>query len=265
MATESQCVNCNNALLGNFCHHCGQKVDVPKLTFKSLLVDLQQRLFGFDGRVLNTIRDMTIRPEKVVQSFLSGVRVYYVGPVGYYFLLLTVFVLLTSALNVEMKEYTAATNDLFGVGKSDNAKAQEALQETMFGNFRVLSFVMIPGFIFATFILFYKSKLNIIQTAVFTFYTQAHPMLLSIIGLFLFKFTHSPVVITYVAPVSFIYYAYSAVRFFKHNSPVWSFIKGLLVTVLGVIFFAFLVLFAMAIYGFIDPEGMKALIGTSGQ
>ncbi len=260
MGTLAECVNCHEEVLGNYCQNCGQKLNVAKLTWRSLLNDLQQRMFGFDSRVWNTVKDMTIRPERVVNAFRSGVRVAYVGPVSYYFLLLTVFVLLLSFLNIDMVEYTAVTTDSLSSSDPQQSASQSAFQKTAFSNFRLISFVMIPWFIVATYLLFYKSKLNIIEMSVFTFYTQAQPMLLSILGLFLFKFFDVKFMSVLVALISFVFYAYASARFFKHNHPVWAFTKGLFTSVIGMIFFAFFAGLVGFIAALIDPEGMKELL-----
>ncbi|MEL7002907.1 MAG: DUF3667 domain-containing protein [Bacteroidota bacterium] len=257
----ARCINCNTEVEGAYCHNCGQKQEISKLTLRSLAEDIQQRLFGLDSRVMRTVRDLTIVPEKVVAGFLNGIRVNYVGPASYYFLLLTLFVLTISLLDIDMAAYTAATTSIFGTPDPEQVQTQMAFQQVAFSNFRVMSFIMIPWYILANYLLFRKSKLNFVESAVFTFYVQAQPMLLSIIGLFLFKYFGLVMAISYVAPLSILYYAYCAVRFYKHNHPVWAFIKGLLVTVLGLFFFVLVALIVMFVALIINPEGVKALLG----
>lgn len=258
---EAICVNCKAQVNGNFCGHCGQKYAITKLSWTSLFHDLQQRVLGFDGKVLRTIKDMTIRPESVVTSFKEGVRVSYVGPVGYYFLLLTIFVLLISFLNIDMASYGADFSNIFGTPTAEQQAAQQSFQKTAFGNMRVLSFIMIPGVILCTHLLFYKSKLNLIESAVFTFYTQAHPLILSIVGLFFFKFwgTHTALPIMLI---SSIFYGYVAVRFFKHNHPVWAFIKGVLAPFLGLVIFMILIAIITVIVLSMNPEAMKEIMNA---
>lgn len=264
MEVATQCVNCKEEVYGDFCHHCGQKLQVNKLTWRSLFYDLQQRVLGFDGRFLRTVRDMTIRPEKVINDFKKGVRVVYIGPVGYYFLLLTLFVLSLSILDIDMAEYSASAQSIFGMDASqqtaEEQAAQESFQKMAFGNMRLMSFIMMPWYILAIYIFFYKSKLNLLESSIFTFYTQGQPMILSVLGLYLYKYFDIAAMNFYVLPISFLYYGYVSVRFFKHNHPVWAFIKGMISWILGIIFFAIFMLVVLFAVILINPEFAKEIL-----
>ena len=262
MSEPKSCVNCHKEVIGLYCHHCGQKQMVKKITWSSMFDDLQQRLFGFDSRFLRTVKDMTLRPEKVVSSFIGGVRISYVAPVGYYFLLLTVFIILIGLLDVEMVDYANNMSNIFGDQSETQQQVQQGMMQKIFGNFRLIAFLLIPWNVLAVKILYYKSRLNILETSIPVIYAQAHSMLFSIVAVFLFKYTGMDSAITYAALLSYTFFAYVFARFFKHNHPVWAFIKGYLSTLLGIIFFIIFIQIVFIAFLLIDPEGFKQLMGV---
>jgi len=56
--------------------------------------DFQARIYGLDGMFPRTLRDVTLRPGQASRTFIQGNRVKYYGPVGYFFLMITVLLLL---------------------------------------------------------------------------------------------------------------------------------------------------------------------------
>ncbi|HNP18357.1 MAG TPA: DUF3667 domain-containing protein [Fulvivirga sp.] len=252
--SETSCPNCEQEIIGAFCHHCGQKKNVYRLTWRGLFDDLQKRLFGFDNNFFRTIKDLTIRPEKVIQSNIDGIRVRYIGPVGYYFLLVTIFVLIISMLNIDMMQYTKDINSAFSSGTSEKQAAmQSTFQGTIFENFRTVGFLMAPFFIIGVWIMFRNKKYNLLENAVLVFYAQGHPMLLSFLGLFLYKFAGMTHAIAFISPIGILYFSWVCARFFKGNG-IWNFIKGLLAYILGMLTLMLIVITITAVIAALFPE-----------
>lgn len=38
MDHSTKCLNCNNEIIGKFCHHCGQKTDTHRITAKHFVI-----------------------------------------------------------------------------------------------------------------------------------------------------------------------------------------------------------------------------------
>jgi len=242
MEEKTKCLNCGELVIGNYCHHCGQKKINPKLTWRVLFNDLQHRLFGFDNAFVHTVKDLTIAPGQVVKTYLQGNRVRYVGPVGYFFLLITIFVLLISFLDIDMAAYTKSVTDT--MQETESKKQQMAQHEVIvfvFDNLRIVRFLMVPFFIAATWVIFYNKRYNFLETAVAVFYWQAHPMLLSIISILVFRFSGINALQSFVPLVAYLYFAISCAAFYKGNK-VGNFIKGLLAVTLAYVFLIILIL-----------------------
>jgi hypothetical protein len=254
--SPSTCPNCEKEAIGTYCHHCGQKQGVQRLTWRYLLEDLQQRLFGFDNNYLRTIRDLTIRPGNVVHTIIDGVRVKYVGPIGYYFVMLTIYVLLMSFLEIDFGEMSkglvAEANTEF------EQKFQDSLFSSIFSNFRVTSFVMAPFFIFGVWLVFRKKKYNFLETSVLYFYGQGHTMILSMIVLVIYYFSEDLNLTTYLLPVSLLYFAFVCASFYSGNA-IWNFIKAILGFLLGYIILMFVFAIGMIIYILLNPEILEQM------
>ena len=101
----NKCVNCEQLVENNFCSHCGQRAIVKRITFREGWNDFWARVYGSDGMFPNTLRDLTIRPGKASQLFINGNRTRYYGPVGYFFLMITLLYLVGSLLDVPITEF----------------------------------------------------------------------------------------------------------------------------------------------------------------
>jgi Protein of unknown function (DUF3667) len=95
----NQCINCHAETTGKFCSNCGQRMTVKRITFREGWNDFWARIYGFDGMFPNTLRDLTVRPGKASQLVIDGNRVKYYGPVGYFFLMITLLCLVGSLLD----------------------------------------------------------------------------------------------------------------------------------------------------------------------
>ncbi|SEC82105.1 Protein of unknown function [Tenacibaculum sp. MAR_2009_124] len=78
------CKNCNNGLEDDalFCDNCGAKIIKSRITFHFLMVELFAML-GLDSLFFKTLKELLIRPQKVLNEYLNGVRKKYVNPFAY--------------------------------------------------------------------------------------------------------------------------------------------------------------------------------------
>ncbi|MBL6449520.1 DUF3667 domain-containing protein [Fulvivirga sp. 29W222] len=255
---SSHCINCSAKVEAVYCSQCGQKVEVNKLKWNTILSEVNQRVLGLDNKFAKTVRDLTIRPGHVVQLFIDGNRVKYIGPVGYLFILSTIYVLCVSILNVDMVEFTRNTSDIFTGQNAQGTKA-EGLHRMLMDNLKIVSFALIPFFTLSTYILFRKKGYNLLETSVLIFYTHAHPLLLSFMALFAFKFWGVSGN-SYVFPISIFFYAFGCASFYSGNK-VMNFVKGLLGFTFGFILFAFLIAAFVILMLVVDNELARSILG----
>ena len=78
------CYNCNQQLVGNFCHVCGQQYTNIDLTFRELCRDFFGEMFTYDSRFYRTIVPLLFKPGFLTLEFFRGRRIPYVPPLRMY-------------------------------------------------------------------------------------------------------------------------------------------------------------------------------------
>ncbi|GAA5039054.1 hypothetical protein GCM10011506_37730 [Marivirga lumbricoides] len=259
MENSTLCINCEKSTVGKFCHHCGQKQGVSRLTWYSIFGELQKRIFGFDNNYLRTVKDLTIRPQAVINSIIEGNRVKYVGPVGYYFVMLTIYILVMSILDIDMAEMMGYVHSSINEDESQRAM-QMQLNQYIGDNFRLTAFLMMPFFILGVWIIFKNKGYNFLETSVINFYGQAHPLWASIVFMFVYKITGDSTSFFVMSFITYFYLVIIITAFYKGNK-LWNFIKAIISLVLGLVLLMILAMLIGFIAAIINPEMMKGFAG----
>ena len=80
-AGHGLCLNCGTALIGEFCHACGQNGHVHK-TLASIGHDLLHGVFHFEGKVWRTLPMLIARPGALTRRYIDGERARFVSPLA---------------------------------------------------------------------------------------------------------------------------------------------------------------------------------------
>lgn len=99
------CANCGTALVGAFCHACGQERGPGAVTIRALVADVADEVLSLDGRLARTFRTLLFRPGVLTREYLAGRRVGYFSPFRLY--------LLVSAAHLALVAATGATSFFF--------------------------------------------------------------------------------------------------------------------------------------------------------
>ena len=70
----SPCANCGTALVGPWCHACGQKGEEFHRSIWRLVAEAFEGLTNFDSRFWNTLPRLIVRPGKLTREYLDGRR-----------------------------------------------------------------------------------------------------------------------------------------------------------------------------------------------
>ena len=98
-AATAACLQCGTALVGAYCHACGQHESVAeRLTFRSLWRDVRVRRLNLDRGLPRTLVDVLLRPGHVARTFVEGRRQTYTHPVTLLFVVYAVYAVLLSVL-----------------------------------------------------------------------------------------------------------------------------------------------------------------------
>ncbi|MEM7109411.1 MAG: DUF3667 domain-containing protein [Bacteroidota bacterium] len=257
MSESKTCISCQQEVIGKYCHHCGQKSGIVRLSWGSMFNDLQQHIFAFDNKYFRTIIDLTLRPGKVIQSILDGVRVIYIGPVGFYFLMLTTYLLLASFLDIDLGRIMAETGE--SINNEPQTENQQALNNEVFStitnNFRIFSFITVPFFVLGNFLFFRRAKMNFVEHSVVVFYALAWPFVISCFFLFVFKlFDYWPG--AWSSLIVVVYFAWVCASFYAKNK-VLGFIKGIFSVLFSYLIMIIIFVLSYFVYLLLNPELLK--------
>lgn len=75
------CLNCGTALIGNYCHACGQSEHVHR-TLGSIGHDLLHGVFHFEGKIWRTMPMLVLQPGSLTRRYIAGERARFVSPLA---------------------------------------------------------------------------------------------------------------------------------------------------------------------------------------
>lgn len=90
-AAHGLCLNCGTALIGEYCHVCGQNEHVHR-TLGSIGHDLLHGVFHFEGKIWRTIPMLVLHPGALTRRYIAGERARFVSPLALFlFMVFLVF------------------------------------------------------------------------------------------------------------------------------------------------------------------------------
>jgi Protein of unknown function (DUF3667). len=259
-----QCVNCETETEGKFCPNCGQRTGVKRITFREGWNDFWARIYGFDGMFPRTLRDLSIRPGTATREFLRGNRTKYYGPVGYFFLMITLLYLVASLLGIDIIDFLRSATDNGFQSAPKKGSGQEKVMENVLrivsDNMKLVTFIYIPIQAFSTrYVFFRKSGFNYLEHTILPFYVQGHIYWLSIISLFYYSFTDYFIPNWVAVLISLLFASFAFMNFFTHQSRLKAFLKGVGVYVFSYFLFMILVVFGVILYFILNPEALEMI------
>lgn len=254
--TKKICINCDTTHQTEFCPNCGQPAEVRRITPSNLINDLQERIIGLDGRFPRTFTEAWKNPGDMSRSFIAGNRRRYIGPAGFFFIMLTVYLLSFQIFDMDISDLVSRSAN---VNLSNNASEKqveftEQILEMFAHSFKALSFfsVFITGFLLWLFNR--RMKLNVVEHLVFAFYTDGIIYLVSIVEVVLMAIEDnmSMSIVSFI--LSFIYFAYVYTTYDLKGSRFRRILKAFAIRILSSVITGILVVVGVLIYAFLHPE-----------
>ncbi len=120
------CDNCQAALQGHYCHHCGQSAHNPLKHVGHAIEEVFESFWHLDGRIFRTLRDLLV-PGRVALNYLKGQRVGYVQPLRL-FVILTLFTFFVGKLTLHVDDMTLNGGDNALFATAQTAQEVEAIR-----------------------------------------------------------------------------------------------------------------------------------------
>nr|WP_321227505.1 DUF3667 domain-containing protein [uncultured Psychroserpens sp.] len=173
------CRNCEAFLNENsqFCPNCGELVNAKRLKVKSIIELFFSNFFSVDNKFLRTFKDLTIKPEVVIDSYVHGYRKKYVNVIGYLGLAVTLigfqfFVLRRFFPELLALEIPATPNN---IKINNDALDINSLFDSFYQYQGLFTILFIPLYAFASKLIFLDSKkYNLAEHFIINIYTNAH-------------------------------------------------------------------------------------------
>jgi len=105
-------LNCGIEISDQFCPHCGQKKEVKRLTWHSLVHEFAHFFSHIEEGFIKTSVQLVYRPGRTIREYLEGKRKTYYKPVALYLVWVTIF-LITRNLIIGWMHYEAQSVDNF--------------------------------------------------------------------------------------------------------------------------------------------------------
>ena len=95
---EKICLNCHTALIGRYCHVCGQENLEPKETVWHLIQHFFNDITHFDGKFFSTVKYLMRKPGFLSAEYMAGRRASYLNPIRMYVFTSAIFFLILFSL-----------------------------------------------------------------------------------------------------------------------------------------------------------------------
>lgn len=90
----AQCLNCGAEVKGKYCHECGQKAHVNRLTAKALIHEIVHFFTHIEETFFKTSLYFVIKPGTTSLNYIEGKRKRYQKPVSYFLIWTGAYILL---------------------------------------------------------------------------------------------------------------------------------------------------------------------------
>lgn len=224
------CVNCGRQTDTGFCPDCGQKMAVQRMTMKRVFEELLSNWIGFDNRLGRTIAGMTLRPGMVVNAYLNGNRVQYIGPLAFLLIMTALLILTFDLFGLDVEDFLeknqATFQDVTSDGQSERQlEFRHKINEFMARYFRFVSMIQIPFYAIALRPFFRKAQFNFVERLVVVMYMTSHAIWLSVIMLGIFAATNVLLNVPFII-LSLFYYTFVLVQVFREKNYFIGFLKA---------------------------------------
>ena len=224
------CKNCQSELSDHdkYCPQCGAQVVAKRINTKSLFNEFLYNFFGWDNSFIKTLRDMIIRPHRVVRDYLNGVRKRYVSPFIFVAVGTGLAMLVFNALSEQYLEFSNTLGEQQVEIIKDNLDLKEGskeekefqqqynelqnpkeLQESVLKYFNIITFLLLPFYTFVSYLVFGR-KLNYGEHLVVNCYIQGFSFFLGVLLFVVSIYTYPPAFyFQYVIIITYYLFTYA--------------------------------------------------------
>jgi len=95
-----KCITCHIEHENTFCPNCGEKGDVPEITFSSIFNAGMSTITNMDKGFLYNFKQLFLNPQKLIQDYIAGKRKGILNPISYLIIAVTIYLIFEALLHV---------------------------------------------------------------------------------------------------------------------------------------------------------------------
>jgi len=230
------CINCQTPITSDYCPNCGQKKDVRPVSWRGLFDEFNAMWWGIDNKLIRTVWGLIVRPATVINAYLDGNRVRYIGPLSYLIVMSAVYILTFEFTGVSPKEFIQMSSEQFQAPPTEvNQKAFiEDYMQSISDNMRLMAGALIP-FLALGMLIFYR-KHNYLQNFLIATYATSQLLWLSVLSVIIYATTGWGIQI-YLSIPSLIYMIWIFGKLNPQKNRIWTWLKAFFAWVVGYLFF----------------------------
>jgi len=221
MGDSLTCRNCSSEIIGNFCHHCGQKSTVHKVTFKETFQDFIDTVFSINAPLIKTLKLLIINPGNLFKEYLTGKRKRYYKPVSFFIIVTLIYMVVRTLINY---------NPMTTAGVHVEGEVLVKAGKYMVKNINNFMFLLVFGLGIFLKLFFYK-KNSLAEFIALSFYAVGIYTLIGLIAMFFLKYVDSKFKI--IPVLLFMGYVIAAFSSFFNSRKFTTIIKIILVYALS--------------------------------
>ncbi len=109
------CISCGHEHNEKFCPNCGEKSNVPKITFSSTIQSSFTTITEMDKGFLYNLKNLTLKPKATVEEYLKGKRKRIFNPISFLIIAVTCYLIIESVFKIK----SFISNELVATVKND--------------------------------------------------------------------------------------------------------------------------------------------------
>jgi len=94
------CISCKKEHNVNFCPSCGEKSDIKKITFMSIIENAISTITNMDKGFLYNLKSLTINPKEISIEYIQGKRRGILNPISFLILSVTLYLFIENFLKI---------------------------------------------------------------------------------------------------------------------------------------------------------------------
>lgn len=109
------CINCNYKHDYKFCPNCGEKSNVPRITFNSIVNEGLYSMTNMDKGLFYNFKMLSAKPQEFISDYIKGKRRNILNPISFLILAVSIYIIIDAIVIVEWKAKDV-TSEVYSLG-----------------------------------------------------------------------------------------------------------------------------------------------------